>query len=187
MSAKCKFCGKKSVGRLLCRAHYQQAWQDGSLESHPIPKPSATTRLLAGIVKTDAGCWEWQKQMRPDGYGMIWFKGKAERAHRISYLLHKGYLPEEPLVLCHKCDNRRCINPDHMFEGTRGENCTDAAEKWRMPLNEAHWNTKIPEDAVPLIRASNEPQSVLAERYGVRQSQISRIKLGLRRTKIAEG
>jgi hypothetical protein len=138
-------------------------------------------RLLEKIVITPGGCWEFAGNRNDAGYGIIWFEGKPERAHRMSFLVHNGYLPQPPLVVCHHCDNRPCINPSHFFVGTRGDNVKDAASKHRMPLGERHWNCKITEDDVATIRASSETNAGLATIYGVNQSQISRIRSGKRR------
>jgi len=62
------------------------------------------------------------------GYGCIGFKGKVVKAHRLSFLFHNGYLPDNLLVL-HKCDNPGCINPDHLFLGTHHDNTMDMVRK----------------------------------------------------------
>ena len=183
---KCSLCDKIAIGRGLCRAHYQQAWKDKTLEVYETKSEAKTIkgRLLEKCQQMPSGCWEWQAERlkRQCAYGMFWLNGKRQRAHRVSYEVHKGPIPEGIDVL-HKCDNPPCINPDHLFLGTRAENCQDAASKDRFPLNEKHHNTKLSVDEVHAIRSSTLTRLELATQYGVNASTITRIKLGQRRAK----
>ena len=83
------------------------------------------------VNKVEAGCWNWNKSKDKDGYGKFWWEGGPERAHRISWLIFRGFIPEQMLV-CHRCDNPSCVNPAHLFIGTASNNTQDAWSKGRV-------------------------------------------------------
>jgi len=81
------------------------------------------------IVNTESQCWEWQGCINKKGYGTFWRKG-SKVAHRVSYILYKGGIPDG-MHVCHSCDNRKCVNPDHLWLGTNYDNVKDRHEKGR--------------------------------------------------------
>lgn len=89
------------------------------------------TRLLKNCTFMPSGCWDWIANIVPNGYGQTTYRRKTgQRAHRISWLVWKGNIPEGLWVL-HKCDNRKCINPEHLFLGNHEENMKDMKLKNR--------------------------------------------------------
>jgi hypothetical protein len=93
-------------------------------------------RFFNKIEKTDS-CWLWTAGLRgKTGYGAFKLNGKVIDAHRISYELHNGTIPEG-MYVCHTCDNRKCVNPNHLFLGTPKDNWQDGINKNRITKG---WN-----------------------------------------------
>lgn len=89
-------------------------------------------RFSRKFIKTVDGCWNWTAAIRgKSGYGCIRYNKKIIDAHRMSYLLFRGEIPPGMCVL-HKCDNRLCVNPEHLFLGTYKDNYDDAIKKGRI-------------------------------------------------------
>lgn len=83
------------------------------------------------IPEPNSGCWLWFGATVPDGYGSFGIAtNKTEKAHRVSWKLHKGPIPPDKHVL-HTCDNRCCVNPDHLWLGTNEDNVADRVLKGR--------------------------------------------------------
>jgi hypothetical protein len=88
----------------------------------------AQDRIRANIKVNAKGCWEWQLFIRRSGYGQMKFEGKTVDAHRVSYRCFHGEIAEG-LFVCHRCDDKRCCNPEHLFLGTHSENLIDYRKK----------------------------------------------------------
>lgn len=122
-------------------------------------------------------CWYWIGAMYQNGYGKARHAGRECYAHRYSYNLYKGPIPDG-MHVCHRCDDPSCVNPDHLFVGTRDDNMSDMAIKGRSAHGERHGSAKLSVEQVREIRSKrNAGQSVtaIAAEYGVSKGRISEI------------
>lgn len=131
-------------------------------------------RFLNNTIKTDC-CWIWSKCTR-QGYGAFQVDNKIMDSHRYSYEYHKGKIPKGMCVL-HKCDNRRCVNPEHLFLGTRIDNQKDMKNKNRAALGEKNARSKLTLNDIKDIRKSKGivKTGVLLDKYNISRSQMGRI------------
>lgn len=123
-------------------------------------------------------CWEWQASVGTSGYGRFrTCDGKCEEASRTAYRVFVGPILEGMCVL-HRCDNRKCCNPNHLFLGTRKDNNEDMKAKGRArsPKGEADPMAKLKETDIPNIRNSTLSLNKIAKEYGVSKKQILNIK-----------
>ena len=150
----------------------------------------------------ETGCWEWTATKLPNGYGRLGrgVNGKLVYwlAHRYAWTQVNGPIPEGKLV-CHKCDNRVCVNPDHLFLGTAKDNTQDSIRKGRYkgfddPRSYPNWKpgrrigkdnpvTKLTHadiEEIKRLRAQGWKQQALADKFGVVQCRISQILTGRR-------
>lgn len=129
----------------------------------------------------DMECWPWVGGMnKATGYGGFTIEGRQHTAHRIAYILTIGNPGD--FVVCHKCDNRPCCNPNHLFKGTRNDNMQDMIQKGRddhtrSPRGIENGMSKINEDIVRLIRnrGNFETHRAIADELNLTRSQVSRI------------
>jgi hypothetical protein len=132
-------------------------------------------------VRKGENCWEWIGGKQAHGYGVIRQNGKNKSAHRISYQLFIGIIPDGLCVL-HKCDNPSCVNPDHLFLGTQLDNNRDAIAKGRTYYPKGENNhSKLLNIHIPIIRKLHKrgiSQTNIAKQYGVSQQLISNIITG---------
>lgn len=132
---------------------------------------------------TEKGCWEVVSHAKQtDGYHVIrraWINKKIITIHRYSYLIHKGEIAPN-LVVMHSCDNRSCCNPDHLSLGTIADNMADMYAKGRnvppRTRGSKHGNAKLTEEQVLSIREDTRKQADIAKEYGIHYSLVSLIK-----------
>jgi len=134
-------------------------------------------------VGDDDECWLWTGATMKDGYGNIKWRGRYTRAHRLSYELEYGAIPDGA-VICHTCDTPLCVNPRHLFAGTTSDNMHDMANKHRTKWDMHPEMTKITREQAVEIRglfaAGRITHKGVQERYGLSQSHTSAIISGQR-------
>ncbi len=131
------------------------------------------------FVRVSDGCHEWTSVIRHDGYGSFWVSGRGKQmAHRVAYEIAHGPIPEGRLVL-HRCDNRKCVNPVHLYLGSQKDNGRDMDERGRR-VGRRKLKTACVSEIVRLINERVLSQEKIARRFGVSQITVSRIKLGQR-------
>lgn len=132
-------------------------------------------RFFSRFDVVDSGCWQWRAHSDKDGYGILPTNSSSIRAHRLSYEIYKGAIPQG-MVVCHKCDNPGCVNPDHLFIGTSKDNAQDALRKGRNYTGDKNSRARLSWEEVDAIRASTKPYSILAEKYQVSVSTIKDVR-----------
>lgn len=142
-------------------------------------------RFDAKVRRDRNGCWCWTSALDGSGYGLLNVEGSVRRAHRLSYAHFIGSIPNGICVL-HDCpggDNPACVNPDHLWLGTRGDNNTDRNRKGRSGVSKGSYNpnTALTEADVRVIRrriSHGERKRVVGNDYGLGKSAINRMIRG---------
>lgn len=134
-------------------------------------------RFWAKIEKTPL-CWEWTASKDHDGYGKLRLRGKSEKAHRVSWTLEHGDIPAGMCVL-HRCDNRKCVRPSHLFLGTQADNIADCTAKGRTLRGERGPHAILKEAEVIQIRALYQDGgfsfATLGKRFSVARETIAAV------------
>jgi len=148
------------------------------------PKVAIEIRFWKYIIKNDDinKCWKWTGSKIKSGYGNISVNDKIKLAHRVSYEMHNGAIPEGMFV-CHSCDNPECCNPLHLWIGTNSDNVADKMKKGRLNPNDGMNNPRaiLKDQDILEIRKlllDGVKGAVIARQYGVGKTAICRIKLG---------
>lgn len=162
---------------------YMNAWR------HDAVRPTLTRKTTPLIDRlmakhepvTESGCWLWTGMVNSYGYGRIKYNRHELGAHRASYEIFNGQIPES-MKVCHRCDVPCCVNPSHLFLGTDRDNNQDMIRKGRarypghVSAGETNPSVKLTEKNVLDIRASSEPAGLLAKKYNVTRECIYGIR-----------
>ena len=146
------------------------------------------------FIKKETGCWEWEASLNNKGYGWFRYNGHNQLAHRVSYQLYVGDIPKDKCIL-HKCNNPKCVNPDHLYVGTHKDNASDMIKAGHhySPFRDHIYNTssylpgekhsmaKLNVDDVMCIKRmlrDGIQQWLIAWIYKITQANISYINTG---------
>lgn len=134
------------------------------------PRQALEQRFTSKIKPSPCGCHEWQSTIHRDGYGRFWFINGQTQAHRMAYVLFVGEIPKKMMVL-HRCDNRKCVNPKHLYLGNAALNAADRTKRLRYKIS-------VSMEQVKEIRRryaqGDISQQSLANEFGVSQTQVSK-------------
>ena len=131
---------------------------------------------------TASGCWEWQQSRDTHGYPQSTFKGRKITGNRLSYAAFKGSITFK--VVRHTCDNRACVNPDHLILGSEADNSADMVERERQAYGERNGSANLSaEQAIAILKDSRTCREIAAD-YGVWKGTVSAIKTGRTWSKI---
>lgn len=159
--------------REIQRAHYRRC---NPIQKVGLPPMQRFEKLYVADPAT--GCWLWIGAVNKDGYGKVKVERKHLTAHRWSWTLHKGPIPDGAHVL-HRCDVPGCVNPGHLFIGSNNDNVADRERKGRSYDPSIH-SAKLTAEQVDEIKRLRGVETTvsLGVRFGVSHGQISRIQLG---------
>lgn len=170
-------CDRPFAAKGLCQWHHRKMRLHGDPLGGDDQYTNPSDALAARTVKRETGCVEWTGSTNRAGYGSIKVSGRTVLAHRASYEINRGPIPDGQWVL-HRCDNPPCVNPDHLFLGDAQANVDDMMTKGRgrKARGEGHGAAKLTEEQVRAIRADPRKVRDIAPDYGIGKSTVSYIK-----------
>lgn len=146
-----------------------------------VPKASPAERFWRHVRKSEDGCWLWEGAHLKKGYGRLTIVARKQvaTAHRFSWELHYGTIPDG-MDVCHRCNNPRCVRPDHLYLATPAKNTRDWIRDTGGKLGSRHHGTHLTESEVLAIRARaarGERGSDLASEFGLSKAAVSKMIL----------
>lgn len=180
-----KGCGKPVASLKWCAKHYRRFYLYGDPRTKFALRVTAKTEELkfwkrVAITSNIEKCWEWLGAISGGtGYGIAEYKNKLQGCHRIAWQIANKRKPTK--FILHSCDNRSCVNPNHLREGTHRDNMKDAVSRDRMAKGEEFVSSKLSEKEVRKIKQmlrNGVSGNKIANQYGVVRGTIYAIKHG---------
>lgn len=156
-------------------------WLDGVPKNRKLPLELFIKNFWSRVVVDDGGCWNWSgpfvSRVESRKYGSVYWSGTKLKTHKLSYVFEHGQI-KPGMFICHKCDNPKCVNPGHLFQGTPMENAQDCILKNRAvrERGEKRYCAKLSEEKVRQIRGEYKKEygsiTRLARKHGVSPTAI---------------
>jgi len=176
---KCSYLGCRSSAVKLgfCPAHHEELCH----RVRRAPYRTADDRYWEKVEQRGPDeCWEWRGARTNNGYGRFLHIRVIQASHA-AWLVEHGFLPPDGMEVCHTCDNPGCVNPRHLFLGTRNDNMADMAQKGRGAVGERVHGAKLTAAEVRAMKrliSMGVRQSKLATAFGVSRATVSFIASG---------
>lgn len=181
MTCSVENCADPVKSKGMCKLHYQRSWRTGSATvDRPCHHLPPEKKLWLYVDKTAPnGCWVWTGFKDKDGYGKIRVGKTSIGAHRVSYELANGPIPDGLLVLhANECNNPSCVNPAHLRLGDHDENMRDRVEAGHYLTGERHVGSKLTEAQAREIKNATGTLKEVAQRFSISESQAGNIRRG---------
>lgn len=174
-------CARTHMAKGFCHRHYERWRTHGDAMSMRYQQLEMPLRFWEKVAITaDINrCWLWEPSADRETYGSFAYRGKMDLAHRVAWMLTHGRTPKK--VVRHTCDNRCCVNPNHLLEGSSKNNSEDMVARHRQSKGEDRHNSKLNSIMVRLIRghvACGKRQVEVAKMFGVTPNVICRVIKG---------
>lgn len=181
---QCRGCERQALHLGMCNKHWRRNKRYGSpfvTKNQALRGLPVDQRFRRSYREMPNGCWQWQAGLDADGYGLfsgVWNDVRYKRAHRFSWAFHSLSEIPKDMMVCHSCDNRRCVNPAHLWLGEAKDNHADMVSKNRhnRPHGDLSARAILTEKQVRAILSDSRPYGQIAADYGVKMTTVSSIK-----------